>query len=228
VALLPLFLINSDILMKNKTTIVWDWNGTLLNDVRMCVDAINVLLGGRHLPLLDLTRYRDIFTFPVIDYYRAAGFDFAQEPFEKPAMEFIDLYHQKLAEAGLFADVVAVLDYFKKRGKQQVILSAMEQDSLLKTLDVHRISPYFEHVYGLQDHYAHGKIALGEDLIKKLDRPLNEMIFVGDTLHDREVADHLGIDVVLVCNGHQSRTRLKESGAQVVSSLTELLALKMG
>ncbi len=214
--------------MKNKKTIIWDWNGTLLDDALMCVESINSLLSNRDLQLLTMQKYREIFTFPVIDYYRAAGFDFNKESFEKPAMEFIDLYHKKLPEVGLFADVVSVLDYFKKLGFQQVILSAMEQDSLLNTLNVHHISPYFAHVSGLQDHYAHGKIALGEDLIKKLNQPLSEMVLVGDTLHDKEVADHLGVDVVLVSNGHQSRTRLEESGAQVVSSLTELLALKVG
>jgi len=209
--------------MKNKATIIWDWNGTLLNDVRMCVDAINILLKCRHIPLLDLERYRDIFTFPVIDYYRAAGFDFEKEPFEKPAMEFIKLYHEKLPEVALFTEVEPILNKFSSMGFNQVVLSAMEHDSLMKSLKTHQILHYFQHVSGLSDHYANGKKDLGEQMIAQLSQPLDELILIGDTIHDKEVADHLGIDVVLVSNGHQSTSRLETSGARVVSSLNELL-----
>ena len=51
--------------------IVWDWNGTLLNDVNLCFECINRLLVSKNLdPLIDLAAYRDIFEFPIQNYYQ--------------------------------------------------------------------------------------------------------------------------------------------------------------
>ena len=64
--------------------ILWDWNGTLLDDAWLCVDVMNSMLTERKLQPLTLQRYRDIFSFPVKDYYLLLGFDFEKEPFETP------------------------------------------------------------------------------------------------------------------------------------------------
>ena len=64
-------------------TILWDWNGTLLDDVEVALAAMNEMLARRGLPLLQGREpYRDIFTFPVRVYYTAAGLDLSAEPFE--------------------------------------------------------------------------------------------------------------------------------------------------
>ncbi len=62
-------------------SIIWDWNGTLLNDLDLCISAINVLLGKRELPLLNRQTYKAVFSFPVKDYYKAVGFRFFQRKF---------------------------------------------------------------------------------------------------------------------------------------------------
>ena len=54
--------------IKNYQHIIWDWNGTLLNDVKLCADIMNNLLKTRSLPTITLEKYREIFTFPVKDY----------------------------------------------------------------------------------------------------------------------------------------------------------------
>ena len=59
--------------MQNKKTILWDWNGTLLDDTRICIDAINILLKERGKNEINESIYRNIFTFPVRDYYARAG-----------------------------------------------------------------------------------------------------------------------------------------------------------
>ncbi|MBR7160424.1 MAG: hypothetical protein IKD20_05250 [Clostridia bacterium] len=56
--------------------IIYDWNGTLLNDVDLCYDLLLVLLDKYGLPRISMDRYKEVFTFPIIDYYRAVGFNF--------------------------------------------------------------------------------------------------------------------------------------------------------
>ena len=206
-----------------KKVIIWDWNGTLLDDVQICVAGINRLLEERGLPVLSVERYKEIFTFPVIDYYRAAGFDFAREDFEKPAMEFIRLYHAFLQKATLFEQAKSVLSNFSQKGYRQVILSAMEQKMLLNSLKSYGIIHYFDQVVGLDDHFASGKIEAGIRLIEHLGMQLQDLVLIGDTLHDKELAQKFNIDVILVANGHQSKARLQSSGHElIVDSLMQL------
>ena len=68
--------------MKKYRYIFWDWNGTLLDDVWLCVDIINYMLIKRGKSEITQSQYREIFDFSVKGYYKKAGFDFKTEPFE--------------------------------------------------------------------------------------------------------------------------------------------------
>ncbi|MCK5338308.1 MAG: HAD family hydrolase, partial [Bacteroidales bacterium] len=179
--------------MQKSKTIFWDWNGTLLNDLHICIDAINILLRERNKPVIDQQIYRNIFTFPVRDYYVKAGFDFEAEPFEKPALEFIEQYEQLIKEAALFDDVTESLDYFRKMEYKQMILSAMQQDLLNELVSSHNIEHYFRKISGIDDHYATGKVDKARKLISGLNNHDGEIIMIGDTVHDHEVGKELGI-----------------------------------
>src|SRR5210317_111035 len=102
--------------MKISKTIFWDWNGTMLDDIHICIEAMNLMLRERELQLLDEEVYRNVFTFPVRDYYSKIGFDFDIEPFEKPALEFIENYDDMVKEASIFSDTIMALDAFRSRG----------------------------------------------------------------------------------------------------------------
>ena len=77
--------------MKYKH-IIWDWNGTLLDDCKVCVKSFNRSLKKRNRRPISLDKYRSIFTFPVIDAYKKVGFDFKKESFSKVSNEFVEFY----------------------------------------------------------------------------------------------------------------------------------------
>jgi len=210
--------------LTRYTHIIWDWNGTLLDDAWLCVEVMDGLLRQRDLPPLTLEIYRSIFDFPVRDYYLELGFDFDQEPFEKVGMEFMVLYNQRQNECQLHPEVKHLLPFCQLKGYKQSILSAREQNELLsETVDL-EVRPFFEQVRGLNDHYAHGKTDVGFHLIHDLGIPKHELIFVGDTLHDAEVASEIGIDCILIPNGHHSEERIRSAGVPVFSSLTKFIS----
>jgi phosphoglycolate phosphatase len=205
--------------------IIWDWNGTLLNDAWLCVDVMNKMLSHRGLPLISLEIYREIFDFPVRDYYLKLGFDFHSEPFEKVGMEFMILYNHRQNECRLHPEVVSVLDKISKLGLSQSILSAREQNELRKETTDLDVSRFFEEIYGLDDHYAHGKTDVGIKLLKDLKVQKDKVIFIGDTRHDSEVADELGIDCILIPMGHHSLQKLESCNKHIIQSMNELLHL---
>jgi len=202
--------------------IIWDWNGTLLNDLDVCVTAINLLLEKRNLPAISSGHYTEIFTFPVKDYYVTAGFDFSQEPFEMVAVEFMDHYFKLVSEADLHPSVKDTLLYFQRNGHKQIILSAMEQTELIKLVKSRKIDSFFSHIFGIQDNLAHGKLDMARSAIVESGFDRNLTCLIGDTLHDAEVATELGINCLLIADGHQSEARLKQSGYPVIRSLEEI------
>jgi phosphoglycolate phosphatase len=207
---------------ENRKTIIWDWNGTLLNDIDICVSCINLLLGERKLPALDRDRYRGIFTFPVKKYYELAGFDFSGEPFEIPAHQFIRHYRSSLGRAALHPGAQSVLNELRKMEYNQLILSVMEQELLSSTVEAQGIGHFFEQVCGINDHYGHSKSELGLELMRTLDADPSRIVLVGDTLHDHEVAMTMGIRCILISHGHQSRERLEAAGCPVVDNYDKI------
>ena len=210
-------------MIGNISGIIWDWNGTLLNDADLAVQTMNQMLERRGLQVLSVDDYKSVFTFPVKDYYKKIGFDFQKEPFEVPAQEFIERYNSQVTECKLQKDTVRVLEYFRSIDVKQYILSAMEQEVLENCLSNYQISGFFEYVLGLDNIYAASKIDNGHRLIADLELEASELILIGDTVHDFEVATELGCQCVLIADGHQSKEVLQATGALVIDSISQLL-----
>ncbi len=212
--------------MKNNFRhIIWDWNGTLFDDVGLCVDNINWLLRKYDLPEITKERYREIFTFPVIDYYKRAGFDLQKLDFKKIGKEWIDRYEQKKFEAKLVAGAQEIINYFYERGIEQSILSAYSDYTLKEIVREFGLEKYFKHIVGLDNIYAESKIDLGKKLIDKLEINSDSILLIGDTVHDYEVSVELGCSCILVSSGHQSRKELEKCNARIVDNLNELKEL---
>jgi phosphoglycolate phosphatase len=210
-------------MIQNFEHIIWDWNGTLLNDTALSLNIINALLKKKNLKTLSLEDYRFIFDFPVKNYYEKAGFNFSEYSFEELGKQWMDEYEFRKGEADLFEGTKDVLDYISSLGIEQSILSAYSLETLIEMINDHGLAKYFKHVTGLDHIYATGKLVIGRELIKKIDVPLHKIVLIGDTNHDHEVATELGIQCILIANGHQSRERLLLSGFPVLNDIRELI-----
>jgi phosphoglycolate phosphatase len=208
--------------MPQRTTIIWDWNGTLLDDSEVCRDAINKMLKVRSLPELTLEKYRNVFTFPVIEYYSEVGFNFDVEEWEPVAMEFINLYLSALPSCGLTPFAAKTLETFKQKGYRQAIISAMEHEELLKSVSALGIYEYFDYIGGIGDHYGGGKIDNAKNYLNAAGLNPEKITLIGDTLHDSQVAAELKCKCILVATGHQSFQRLSNTGLQVIHNLSEI------
>lgn len=208
--------------MKYKH-IIWDWNGTLLNDAWLCVEVMNTVLSNRNMPLLTSERYMETFDFPVKDYYKRLGFDFQSEPFEISGTEFIVGYNRRYDEPKLHSEAIPTLDAVKNLEISQSILSAQEQNTLNELIEIHQLNSYFINILGLDNHYAHSKTENGLKWMEELHYGAHEVLFIGDTVHDYEVAEAIGADCLLIPSGHHSKTKLITSGAEVVDSLSQVL-----
>jgi phosphoglycolate phosphatase len=202
--------------------IIWDWNGTLLDDSWVCVEILNSLLVQYGKPTTTHEAYLKEFGFPVASYYEHMGFDFSKDPFDAISDEYIARYSTRQYECRLHEGGETVLKTLQHRGIRQSILSAYHQEYLAEAVTRFRIDQFFEHIKGRSDHYAASKIDAGHELLQKLDLPPEQTLLIGDTLHDLEVAQALGSQCILISQGHQNADRLADAGVPVVSGISHI------
>tara|TARA_Y100001970_G_scaffold97144_1_gene122293 strand:+ start:9397 stop:10044 length:648 start_codon:yes stop_codon:yes gene_type:complete len=208
--------------MKNKIkNIVWDWNGTIVNDAGLFVDVMNGLLKEKNLPCTTLNFYKKNFCFPIEKYWKSLGFSFTKQEFDFLNNFFISEYKKRMFEPPLHKGITDLFLLMGKKNKQ-FVLSASEQGLLNSSINFYKLKSFFSDCLGVNNLNARGKIDLGKKLFQKHNLKNKETLFVGDTEHDKEVADSLGSKIVLIAHGHVSFQRLKETKASVVRSVSEL------
>lgn len=186
------------------------------------IDSVNVMLSERGIKTIDsIESYRDIFDFPIEEYYRRLGFDFERETYEVLAPIWVAEYNARVEEAKIVDGVAAALDTTKKLGITQVIISASEEGMLCR--DLKRLGVYgcFDRVMGLDNIHAGSKEHIAQAFAK--ENPDARLLFVGDTTHDAQVARAVGADCLLFSGGHQSRERLEACGYPVIDSILEIV-----
>ena len=202
--------------MKHYTHVIWDFNGTILDDVDACILCANRLLTAHGLKkIASKEEYRSLFGFPIIDYYRRMGFDFEKISYADLAVEWVAYYLESSASSTVYKDIPATLEAIRKKGLCQMILSATELNMLEGQVTSLGIRPYFDRLLGLENIQAHSKEEVG--LRWREENPDACVLMVGDTDHDAQVAQAIGADCVLLTTGHQNRETLEKLPALFVA-----------
>lgn len=204
--------------MSRFQHIIWDWNGTLLDDSWLCRETLNHLLGKRAMPPVSLQDYRDQFEFPVLAYYHKLGFDLEREPFEDLSNEYIDHYNSQRLRARLQPGLPDALERLQRAGLEQSILSAYKHDTLVELVQHYGLETFFAHIAGAADNYAGSKEEAGKDLLHTTGATPAQTLLIGDTLHDAEVASSLGAQCLLLTCGHMAPTRLAAAGCPMADT----------
>ena len=183
--------------------VIWDFNGTVLDDVDIGIESVNRLLSRRGLKTLQSREeYRALFDFPIIDYYRRLGFDFSRQSYDELAVEWVREYDSLEPTAPVRGGVRELIGLLSGRGVRQLILSATEKTMLDRQLERLGMSGCFEEVLGREDILAGSKTAVAQRW--RASNPTARAVVLGDTVHDIETAQTIGADCILVAEGHQS------------------------
>jgi phosphoglycolate phosphatase len=208
--------------MKKYDCVIWDWNGTLLDDITLALSVVNELLEEYGGQTLTPARYRQIFDFPVRQYYERAGVDLTRHDFREISNKFCSRFEVRLHLARMFPAARLLLRTVRQNGMRQFLLSGTEQDALGRMTRHYGISEFFDAAQGLDDNFAEGKLDAGRTLLKRYGIQPQRAVIIGDTTHDAEVARQLGLDCILLTSGHHSYERLSTLGFPIFESLETL------
>ena len=130
---------------------------------------------------------------------------------------------ERCHELQLHQGATDVLEYLKNLDVPQSLLSASSQVMLNQILSHHDINDYFIKILGTDNHYAYGKEALTIKSIRNLKLDPKQVLFIGDTIHDKDIADTVGSECLLVSKGHVSKDRLIKTGAPVLEDIISII-----
>ena len=208
--------------------VVWDWNGTLLDDVDACVTALNDILRSKGLCPVTSDQYRRSFRFPVYDFYVELGMTFGPGEWDRLSDDFHRLYREYAADKPLRQGAKEGLQALKERGVAMSILSVSETGLLRHMVDQRGIGHFFQHVIGKDDFAADSKVEAAQQLAALMDGlPPDSVMLVGDTRHDSDVARELGWQCILLGGGHQADDRLEHIGGRIVRDISSAVRIIM-
>ncbi|RDS82609.1 HAD family hydrolase [Dyella psychrodurans] len=207
-------------LLLDAQHIVFDWNGTLIDDVDLAVRAVNRCCNLYGLNAISRDEYRSKFRFPIRDFYRDLGFQVENRLFDDVIKNYLSVFDRNVFQCALYEGTVALLEKLLDEGKILSILSASHQSILTETVGTKGLERYFTYVVGLGDNHARGKLGIARELQDRSGVATHRTLYIGDTNHDAEVATSMGWSFLMVRSGHQTRS---DKGNEAVDSLREIL-----
>ena len=200
--------------------IIWDWNGTLINDAWLCSKIMSELLSKYGQGSINKEKYKEIFEFPISTFYHKLGFE--ENFFDLISKEFTEIYNQKKNQLTLHVNAKNVLQLLIDNKIENSILSASKQDILDESVINFQLNAFFKNIIGVENSFAAGKDLKGVQLINKLNIEKKEILIIGDTEFDYFLSKKFQCDCLLLSHGHNSHNRLSNFGVPVFNSLLEL------
>jgi len=206
------------------THLVWDWNGTLLDDLHLVVSATNVAfesVGGR---AVDADEHRARYRRPVAEFYaemleRAID----EQEFGRLDKLFHDTYRLGLTSMTLAADAMTAI---KSWPGSQSLLSMWFHSELVPAVETYGLAGVFTRVDGLRTEIGgHLKAAHLAAHLAELGVPGDQVVMIGDSLDDAAAADSVGAGVVLYSGGFTHPDKLRASGRPVADTLLEAVEI---
>lgn len=205
--------------------LVWDWNGTLLDDLSVVVAATNAALASAGGGPVTAPEHRRHFRRPIVDYYaQVLGRPVGEEEFARLDKVFHDAYQAMLPACRLTVDA---RDAVAQWGGSQSLLSMWHHDDLVPTVDRFGLAGHFVRVDGLRlrtGGVAHKAPHLSRHLAAQRLDPA-EVVVIGDTVDDAHAAAAAGAACVLYSGGFTDPAQLRATGMPVVDTLVEAVDL---
>ena len=202
--------------------VIWDFNGTLLNDFDLSLDLVQEERRESGLSPITGEMYRELFCHPISDFYSRMGFRLDGKEYSALSRRFHAAYARRVHGCRLHEGAVEALEWFRSRGVTQSVLSALPHGLLCELADRFSVAGFFESIQGSGDHLAVGKLDYGRTWLFESGRDPASLLLIGDSTHDAEVAQALGVGCVLCCAGFQSRSALEATGYPVIDTLKEI------
>lgn len=185
------------------TDIIWDWNGTLVDDVAVSVDCVNDIFTLYNMPHTTIEEYLSVIT-PSLEEYYGRYFDMSRHTMTELLSLFQKYYKQRTNQLVLMNGAADALRLLKESGKRQYIVSSFEQSALNDSVKMLGVRDYFDIISGCDDIHCGSK----SERARKIVQNSEKAVLIGDSVCDYITATEAGCDCILIASGYQQKSDL--------------------
>jgi len=207
---------------KAIESIIWDWNGTILNDVDNNINAVNMILQKRNLAVITKEEYRRKIKIPIKQFYNDIGLEINDpETYNLITNDYWKYYNMGYKNNTKINDGMEnILIKLKENDINNYLLSATQHDKLIKQVKDKGMEIYFKDIIGNNNYEVKSKLEKAKELIKNENIKVNNTILIGDLISDYELAEELRIKCILYSNGHQKIKMEKDKN--IINNFAEI------
>ncbi|MCB1097324.1 MAG: NUDIX domain-containing protein [Verrucomicrobiae bacterium] len=195
---------------------IFDWSGTLVDDLPPVIDATNAVLTHYGKLAMDRETFKREFCLPFPVFYERV---LPGVPLEELDPLFRKAFIGSAEVATILPHAKDFLHFCEQRGCRMFVLSSALEKQLREQAREAGIHDFFEHIYaGILD--KREKI---HEILDAHDLRPDETAFVGDMEHDIETARSAGVLSVAVLTGYDSREALSAVEPDIMANDLRIL-----
>ena len=187
--------------MKTNLAVIWDWNGTIVDDASVFIKIMNEFLEERSLPLINSKKYREFLPFPVKNYYKLLGFQFSKKSFDELSLEFIKRYKEEMFKPSLVGEIKTFLTKLHLRDVPQIVVSAQENKLLSKAVNYYGLESLFVATYGIQNYKAASKVKMAKKFLINILKTIKKLFLLAILSMMQRLPQTLTLIVFLLAMG---------------------------
>jgi len=206
--------------------VIWDWNGTLVDDLPIVVECVNAALSEIGESPIDGDDYRNHFARPVHRFYESLlGRPISDGEWTTLDRTFHERYADSLDRVPLADGAAEALDAVDAFGWSQSILSMWWEEELTACVARRGLDDRMVLVQGNRNDGGGTKAAHLRRHLATLGVAASAAVLIGDSLDDEAAARELGARCVLYDGGSHHPDVLARTGVPVAVTLTEAVDL---
>jgi phosphoglycolate phosphatase len=175
--------------------LIFDWSGTLVDDLGPVIEATNAVLEKYQIAALDREGFRRAFRLPYREFYSDL---LPGIPLEELEAHFRPAFDAAITPVTVLPHAREKLEWCSALGIRCFVLTSMDTLAFERQMDEFGFRRHFEATYsGVLD-----KREIIHRILETHDLDPAETAFVGDMTHDVETARHGGISSIAVLTGY--------------------------
>ena len=207
--------------MKNKSLIIFDWDGTLMDSVGLIVDAMRYAAKKHGLTVTDEAT-KSIIGIALVDAFPML-FPNDSDKYDELLATYSEYYVKHCDNDKLFDGIKELIQDLHAQGKTLAIATGKKRKGLQRVLPNSGIQAFFTLTKTADETAGKPNPLMLEQILVETGTRIEDAVFIGDSIHDIRMANNINMDSIAVSYGcEKADVLVNENPAMLVNSVSEL------
>ena len=206
---------------NQKSLIIFDWDGTLMDSVGLIVDAMRHAAQANGLTVTD-DATKSIIGIALVDAFPML-FPNDSDKYDDLLATYSEYYVKHCDNDKLFEGVKELIQDLQAQGKTLAIATGKKRKGLQRVLPNSGIQAFFTLTKTADETAGKPNPLMLEQILVETGTRIENAVFIGDSIHDIRMANNIGMDSIAVSYGCEKADVLaKEQPSKLVTTINEL------